>query len=264
LTLALSARPALACHDDKLVLELQESGDAFRAVTVLRQHELERRGTPEGFECSRMILGEYLRHEEFDLVDDWVTRMGRDYAKLMAPDQPLRLRVEAAYLLGNSAEVKRRAQESGLPRLEGLVTLATAADLPFSFNLGDVPPCADAACAALGRLLDGRAQLPRKSPALALALGLVPGLGEVYAGRVLAGVGSFLINGFLLGTTAFGVHRHEYALAIFSGAAGVAFYAGGIYAGYETATRFNERQADQLRGQIRALPIDLELTRLAL
>lgn len=262
--MAPGARPARACRDDVRVREFQEGGDAFRALTVLRELELGRRGTPQGFECSRMILGEYLRHDELDLLDDWVGRMGTSYAPLMPPGAPLRLKVEVAYLLGNSAEVKRRAAESGLPHLENFIALSSAADLPLSFVPPDAAACADAACAALRTLLDERARIPRKSPALALVLGIVPGLGQVYAGRVLAGLGSFLINGFLIGTAAFGVERHEYALAVLSGAAGAAFYASGIYAGYETATRFNEREAAQLRDRIRALPIDLELTKLAL
>jgi hypothetical protein len=263
--LALPARPArAACADDPLVRDFQDSGDAFRAVTVLRQHEVEQRGTPAGFECSRMILGAYLRHGELDLVDDWVGRMGRDYAPLLGPGRQLRLNVEVAFLLGNSAEVARRARQSGQPGLDGLVAISAAADRPMSFDLREAPGCFDAACASLRRLLDGREARPHKSPGLALALGIVPGLGQVYAGRPLAGLGSFLLNGFLISTTAFGVSRHEYALAVFSGAAAVAFYGGSIYAGYEAATRFNEHQADELRGEIRALPVDLEINKLAL
>jgi hypothetical protein len=257
------ARPAAACHDDAFVRELRDSGDDFRALTVLRQHELERRGTPEGLECARMILGAYLRHDELDLVDDWVARLGRHYGPLLTPGLAPRLRVEVAYLLGNSAEVARRADESGLPGLEPLTILAKAADLPLSFDARDAS-CAAPACAELRRILGDRARLPHKRPGLALALGVIPGLGQVYAGRVLAGVGSFLLNGFLLGTTAYALHRHEYALSIFSGGIGLAFYVGGIYGGYEAAARVNEHEADQLRARIRAVPADLELNKLAM
>jgi TM2 domain-containing membrane protein YozV len=245
-------RMAAACRDDALVREFQDSGDAFRAVTVLRQHELERRGTPEGFECARMILGAYLRHGELDLADDWIARMGRHYAPLLAPGAPLRLRVELAYLVGNSAEVKRRADESGRPGLEGLALLSRAADLPLSIDAREAAACAAPACAELRSILDQRADIPHKSPGLALALGVVPGLGQVYAGRALAGLGSFLLNGFLIGTS------------VLSGGIGLAFYTGGVYAGYEAATRFNEREAERLRARIRAVPVELELTRLAL
>jgi hypothetical protein len=254
------------CRDDALVRELEESGDAFRAVTVLRARELERRGTPEGLECARMILGEYLRHDEHDLVDDWVTRLGAHYAPLLGADQPLRLKVEAAYLVGHSAEVARRAAESRLPGLAGLVALSAAADQPFSFEpaRASAAACPDRGCAELRALLAERSGLPRKSLALALGLGIVPGLGQAYAGRALSGLGSFLLNAFFAGVTAYGIHRHEYALATFSGAVGIALYGGGIYAGYEAAARFNERQAERLRDRIRAIPVDLALTKLAL
>jgi TM2 domain-containing membrane protein YozV len=268
--LLLAGGPARAgvCREDPLIRELDQSGDAFRAVTVLRQQELAARGTPDGFECARMILGRYLRHDELDLVDDWVGRMARHYAPLILPAAggPARLRVEVAYLTGNSAEVTRRAQASGLPRLNGLVTLAAAAEAPLSFDAARASPpaCGDQGCADLRLLLDQRASLPLKSPGLALALGVVPGLGQVYAGRALSGLGSFLLNAFLGGLTAYGIHRHEYALATLTGAAGLAVYAGGIYAGYEAALRRNERESELLRARIRAIPVDLALARLAM
>jgi hypothetical protein len=261
-----AARPAAGCRDDALVRELRDSGDDFRAVTVLRQRELEARGTALGLECARLILGAYLRHGELDLIDDWVTRLGRSYGSLLPADAGPRLHVEVAYLLGGSPEIRRRAAESGLPGLERLELLARAAEAPLSFDAREAAACAarDPACAALGRLLDERAGLPHKSPGLALALGLVPGLGQVYAGRALAGLGSFLLNSFLIGTTAFAVYRHEYALSAFAGGISLAFYAGGLYAGYEAARRVNEREEESLRARVRALPVDLELTRLAL
>jgi hypothetical protein len=263
---AIVASPAAAatCADDALLREFQDSGDAFRAVTVLRQRELERRGTPEGFECARLILGAYLHHGELELVDDWVARLGQHYASLMPPSEPLRLRVEVAYLIGNSAEVKHRADESGLPGLETLTLLAQAADVPFSFDARATAACNDAACVGLRRILDTRERVPHKSAGLALVLGIVPGLGQVYAGRPLAGLGSFLLNSFLIGTSAYAVHRHEYALSVLSGGIGVAFYAASIYAGYEAATRFNDREAEQLRSEIRALPVELTLNKLAM
>jgi hypothetical protein len=258
-----SLRSARACADDPLVREFLDSGDDFRAVTVLRQRELPLRGTPAGFECARLILGAYLRHGEFDLVDDWVARMGQFYGPpLLAPGLVPRLRVEVAYLFGNSAEVERRAAEGGVAGLERLTILSRAADRPLSFDPRDVT-CASSACAQLRRILDDRSSLPHKSPGLALALGVIPGMGQVYAGRPLAGLGSFLLNAFLMGTTAFAIHRHEYALTVLSGGLGLAFYTGSIYAGFEAATRVNEHSADELRARIRAVPADLAISALA-
>jgi len=93
------ARSAAACRDDALVRELRDSGDDFRAVTVLRQRELEARGTAQGLECARLILGAYLRHGELDLVDDWVTRLGRSYASLLPAGAGPRLPRSARHLV---------------------------------------------------------------------------------------------------------------------------------------------------------------------
>jgi len=49
-----------------------------------------------------------------------------------------------------------------------------------------------------------------------------------------------------------------------TGVAGLAVYAGGIYAGYEAALRRNERESELLRARIRAIPVDLALARLAM
>jgi hypothetical protein len=262
---ALRGRPGVAaCREDGLVPASRGSDEGFRAVTVLRQRELEQRGTPAGFECARMILGAYLHQGELDLADEWVLRLGASYASLMPPRQSLRLRVEVAYLTGISLEVQRRVGESGLSGLEPLVLLSRAAELPFSFDAAQLSACGGAACAELGAILQQRARLPRSSPGLALVLGLVPGLGQAYAGRPLAGLGSFLLDGFLAGAAAFAFHQHEYALSLVSGGIGLGFYGGSIYAGYEAATRFNERATEQLRADIRALPVDLELNKLAL
>jgi hypothetical protein len=254
-----AARAASACSEDPLAHESRGAGDDLRPLAVLRQRELERRGTPAGLDCARMILGAYVRHGELDLADDWVTRLPGWYAPLLAPGLAPRLHVEVAYLGGDSAEVERRAAESGLPGLERLTILARAAELPLSFDARAAAACADIACAELRRILDDRGQSPHKSPGLALALGVVPGLGQVYAGRPLAGLGSFLLDGFLIGATAFAVHRQEYALAVLSGGIGLAFYAGGIYSGYEAAARVNEHAADELRARIRAVPVDLAI-----
>jgi hypothetical protein len=261
---SLGSLPAAhACADDPLVREFVGGGDDFRAITVLRQRELEHRGTPAGFECARLILGAYLRHGEFDLVDDWVARMGQSYGPpLLGPGLVPRLRVEVAYLFGSPAEVQRRAADGHVTGVEPLTILSRAADRPLSFDPSEAS-CDAVACAQLRRILDERASLPHKSPGLALALGVVPGLGQVYAGRALAGLGSFLLNGFLIGTTAYAVHRHEYALVALSGGIGLAFYAGSIYAGVEAATRVNDQTADELRARIRAVPVDLEINRLA-
>jgi len=112
------SRPAAACRDDALVRELRDSGDDFRAVTVLRAQELEARGTPRGLECARLILGAYLRHGELDLVDDWVTRLGRSYAPLLPANAGFR--VDGTLMLDDSVtERSSTGNSTSLTRTEG-------------------------------------------------------------------------------------------------------------------------------------------------
>ena len=123
------------------------------------------RGTPAGFECARLILGAYLRHGEFDLVDDWVVRMGQSYGPpLLAASLVPRLRVEVAYLFGNAplkfSAAPPKAASAGLERL---TILSRAADRPLSFDARDAS-CDSPACTQLRRILDDRASLPHKSP----------------------------------------------------------------------------------------------------
>lgn len=263
--LAVGAAPARAgCADDPFARELITTGDDFRAVGVLKQIEIGARPTDEGFTCGRMLLGLYLRHEEYDLADGWLTRMVGVYPQVRAVAPPALLEAEMAYLFGNQIEVRRRLGATGTPatpEVDALLTFAAAAASPAR-----PPPilCAAPACGQLRRLYDEdpRARA-RKSPGLALALGIVPGLGQIYAGRVLAGIGSFLLNGALAGLAVTAALRDERAAAIALGGLGGVLYLGNFYAGYEAARRENERRDAETSARVRAIPLDLRLYRLA-
>ncbi len=99
----------------------------------------------------------------------------------------------------------------------------------------------------------------RKSLALATVLGLIPGGGQVYAGRWGSGVASLVLNSALFALSAYAAQRGENATALFTGALSVGLYAGNIYAGYESARRFNELQDRTLENRLRALPLGLTL-----
>jgi hypothetical protein len=80
---------------------------------------------------------------------------------------------------------------------------------------------------------------------------------------VLAGVGSFLLNGALAGVTAYAVVRDERAAAVAFGTVGAALYLGNLYAGWEAARRENERRDAEVVAQIRAVPLELRVLELA-
>ncbi len=62
------------CRNDPFLKELRETEDDFRSVTILKEREFKFRGTEKGFECAGVLLGLYLRHEEFDVADSWLDK----------------------------------------------------------------------------------------------------------------------------------------------------------------------------------------------
>jgi tetratricopeptide (TPR) repeat protein len=86
-------------------------------------------------------------------------------------------------------------------------------------------------------------KLPRRSPALAGVLsGLLPGLGQVYAGRPLDGLVSFLVNGLFIwgGIEAWEDDQKEVAAVI--GFVELGWYGGNIYGAINSAQKFNWHQ----------------------
>jgi TM2 domain-containing membrane protein YozV len=99
-------------------------------------------------------------------------------------------------------------------------------------------------------------ELPRRSTAAAgIFSAVLPGAGQVYAGRSADGVVAFLINGVLIGGTVLAVNNEENVTAGALGLLSVGFYAGNIYGAVNAADHFNRdrRQAFMLqtRGMLR-------------
>ncbi len=257
--LAWGATAAEDCLGEPFVKELSESGDAFRAASILKEREFHSRGTDAGFGCARMLLGLYLRHEEFDAADAWLTKMLVNYRQTAAIAPPGRLRAEVAYLFGNYAEAENRSH-SEQPSDPEMADFARAMGDPFNVP---TPACSGASCDNLRYVLHDAREHGLKSPAAGLALGLVPGLGQVYAGRLWSGAASFFLNAALIGVSTFGVIRREYAFALFSGSIATGTYLGSIYAGYEAVRRENELREEQVRGRIKSIAVDVRLLRLA-
>jgi hypothetical protein len=111
-------------------------------------------------------------------------------------------------------------------------------------NCGSPLPHPSAACPSCGAAPTGRSRgavpVSRKSPALAAALAIIPGLGHVYVGQYLkgafflAGAGGLEFFGFDADLTVVGA-----ALGIPLGVGGIGLYAYQMWDAYREAKRIN-------------------------
>ena len=104
--------------------------------------------------------------------------------------------------------------------------------------------------------VDGMQSRPTRSPALAGSMSaLLPGSGQMYAGRTSDGWVAFLTNATLIGGTWAAVHNDEEVTAAVVGFVALAFYTGNVYGGINAAHRYNETSRDQwlqeTRGHLR-------------
>lgn len=257
------ATPAAAqpsCVRDPFVAELIADGDTFRAVGILKEHEHRLRATDEGLTCARLLLRLYLQHEEHDVADAWLEHMLARYPQLNDIAPPPRLRAEMALLFGNPTEAKRRLGADPTDAGRALTAVADALERPALR-----PPSADCAaptCAALRAYYSRPEATARKSPALATVLGIVPGLGQIYASRLLAGIGSLLLHAATGSLALYAASRDERAAALTLGGVTAALYLGNFYAGHEAARRENTRRDDDARRTIGRLPIAPSIQRL--
>lgn len=103
---------------------------------------------------------------------------------------------------------------------------------------------------SLSLLIDEGKSLPHKSPWLAGALSIVPGLGKLYTHHYGGAVIAALVNGGL-GFVIYDSFKHDrYAVgAVFSSLA-AATYSANIVGGYRSAIRYNTRQEDEFSEKI--------------
>ncbi len=97
-----------------------------------------------------------------------------------------------------------------------------------------------------------------RSPRVAMALGLFPGLGYSHAGNTATGIMAGVVIGVLAGLTYFAFRTENRPLGILFGIGATVFYGGSIVGGYREALRNNAA----LRGQtLERLVEDLKLDR---
>jgi len=92
---------------------------------------------------------------------------------------------------------------------------------------------------------------PRKSPVAAgVFSALVPGSGQLYAGRPRDGLMAFLVNGLFIAGTAVAIDHDNGPAAVLLGAAGLPFYLGNIYGAANAAHQWNLSLARDLRNDL--------------
>ena len=78
-----------------------------------------------------------------------------------------------------------------------------------------------------------------KNPYCAAALGIIPGMGYVYAGNPRTGITAFLVIAMNAALAYFSFYTGNQALGVFIGAVGTFFYTGSIAGGYLAASKYN-------------------------
>ena len=103
-------------------------------------------------------------------------------------------------------------------------------------------------------LLDKNQLPPYKSPVLAGTMSaIIPGSGQLYAGRYGDAFTSLLLNGLFIAGTVVAVQNENYAVAGVTGLIGLPFYIGNIYGGTNAATKWNMGLRKDLRGRLTLL-----------
>ena len=108
-----------------------------------------------------------------------------------------------------------------------------------------------AASARLARILKNADTLPHRSPTIAGVLSvLVPGSGQVYSGRTLDGLYTFMSVAVLGSASVYYTSKERYEVAVPVALLGVFFYGNNIYQGIRAAQTFNLQQEGHFRHQI--------------
>lgn len=229
------------------IQELLDQGDGFRALSLMLEDEFQNRRTPTGMQTAKNILVTYLKYQEYGDGLKFVERVQNYY-----PDFLDKKTIQQWYFLAQSPKTCEL-----LPESELCLLFRVRRD-PWKMQ-SEIKNCSYASCPVINSLLIEDQQVPRKNLWLAGILGVVPGMGQVYAGYPLGGLASFLINGSLIGISGWAFGRGEKAFGIASGALAATFYGASIYAGVEASRRRNELIARGLKEKIQRVSPRLEI-----
>ena len=104
----------------------------------------------------------------------------------------------------------------------------------------------------LARTVKNADTLPRRSPTVAAGLSvLVPGSGQVYSGRMVDGLYTFVGMAVLGSASFYYADQERYEVAIPVGVLSLFFYGNGVYQSIQSARVFNAQSETQFRSQLR-------------
>lgn len=108
--------------------------------------------------------------------------------------------------------------------------------------------------------MEGYGEIPRKSPAAAGALAVIPGMGYLYCGRLQDALVSFLLNGGMILAAYQAFENDNPVLGGLLTLVETGFYSGNIYGSISSAHKYNRDQAERFISEIRRRhKIDLSL-----
>ena len=115
-----------------------------------------------------------------------------------------------------------------------------------------------AASRMISERLKSHQNIPQKSPRLARYLSaVVPGLGQAYSGKILNGLGAFILNGAIVYSTSNSIQSENwFDAALILGLVFHRYYAGNIYHAEKFCHEFNEARNEQF---IEAISNDIRL-----
>lgn len=234
--------------------DLISQGDFFRALTVLKEIEFNHRGSPKGFNAQKRILQIHLEKKEFDGFDFQIQQTFKNYDSYLKKYNRDVIQAETYFLIGNHSKA-----------FEDIITQDTNLEKKYLFRAyaetdRNLPDCESPHCESIKKI-EKNISLARKekSELLALGLGIIPGMGQVYAGNTSSGIATFVLNSFFIATSIIAFNNNEPAMGIASSLVGSTFYFSSIYAGYETARRYNSSKSLNEKRKLSNIPIHLNI-----
>lgn len=239
----------------ELAVQLAGEGDHPAAAIEFRRLALEASDKSAGGGYYWAAAHEYWRAGEFGLADKMLDR-----AEDSAPDlgaSALLLRAEnaaaaqkwdeASFYLGSVLGSRAGDDAKSLAARRLAVAEMKREDAAAAREaLAKSPSKPDTALAAIDRYEAGR----DKSPKLGGVLGMIPGLGYIYAGEYANGLRSIILNGLFIFGMVDTAQDDEWgafaAITFFE----FTWYSGSIYGGIDASHRYNRRRLDDCIGGI--------------
>lgn len=233
--------------------ELISQGDYHRALSLAKEGEFSYRKDLKGFKFQKKILEIHVKSQDFDSFDLQVEKLIKNYSHFIIYNHDI-LRSEGMFLIGNYASAYDSLQKSEATPEEKLYFRVYA-----GIKKGE-NDCSSEVCREVISIENKIEKAKKaKSESVSLLLGIIPGMGQVYAGQTSSGIATFLLNSFFIGTSLIAFNNHEPAFGLASALVGTTFYASSIYAGYESTRRFNSNEVEKQKSKLKDVSVRLNL-----